>query len=133
MTPQEHVNEGNRHRLVGCLSAAIISYDNAIELKPDYANAYNNKGCVLQELERYKDAFNAYDKALHISPSIPYLLGNWWYCSMQIGYWQNIDDVMNQIKDDLVANRRVVAPFIALLMPLTPHQLRCCAEIYAKN
>ena len=33
---------------------ALASYDKAIALKPDYAEAYNNRGNALQELKRYR-------------------------------------------------------------------------------
>ena len=47
---------------------AIEHYDKAIEIKPDDAMAWHNKGVALGELGRYEDALKAYDKAIEIEP-----------------------------------------------------------------
>ena len=41
---------------------ALASYDKAIALKPDYAEAYNNRGNALKELKRPDDALASYDR-----------------------------------------------------------------------
>ena len=43
---------------------ALVSYDKAIALKPDYAEAYYNRGNTLNDLKRYKEALASYDKAV---------------------------------------------------------------------
>jgi hypothetical protein len=48
--------------------AALGSYDKAIELKPDYAMAYNNRGNVLRQLGRNDDALADYDRAIALKP-----------------------------------------------------------------
>jgi predicted O-linked N-acetylglucosamine transferase (SPINDLY family) len=45
---------------------AIASYDRAIEFKPDYADAYNNRGIVLKELMRLEEALASYDRAIEL-------------------------------------------------------------------
>ncbi len=40
----------------------------AIALKPDYAEAFNNRGIVLQDLKRLDDALASYDKAITLKP-----------------------------------------------------------------
>ena len=47
---------------------AIEDYDKAIPLKPDYTNAWNNKGLTLGKLIRYEEAIKCFDKAIEISP-----------------------------------------------------------------
>ncbi|MEL7038892.1 MAG: tetratricopeptide repeat protein [Cyanobacteria bacterium J06592_8] len=47
---------------------AIASYDKAVEIQPDYAQAWNNRGLELYYLERYTEAVQSYDKALEIQP-----------------------------------------------------------------
>jgi tetratricopeptide (TPR) repeat protein len=47
---------------------AIAAYDRAISLKPDYADAYNNKGVALDELNRNEEAIAAYDRAISLKP-----------------------------------------------------------------
>ncbi|MGR3294282.1 MAG: tetratricopeptide repeat protein, partial [Candidatus Scalindua sp.] len=50
------------------LEAAVKSYNRAIELKPDYAEAYNNLGTTLQSLDRLDEAITSYRKAITIKP-----------------------------------------------------------------
>ncbi|MGK7960935.1 tetratricopeptide repeat protein, partial [Crocosphaera sp.] len=48
--------------------AAIASYDKALEFKPDYDQAWNNRGNALYNLGRLEEAIASYDKALEIKP-----------------------------------------------------------------
>jgi hypothetical protein len=64
---------------VGRDEEALISYSKVIELKPDYAESYNNLGIVLKNLKRYDQAISNYKKAIKLRPSYPeahYNLGN---------------------------------------------------------
>ncbi len=45
---------------------ALKAYNRAVELKPEYAEAWLGKGNTLLELKRYQDALDAYDKAIQI-------------------------------------------------------------------
>ena len=40
----------------------------AIALKPDHADAYNNRGVALQDLKRPEEALASYDKAIALKP-----------------------------------------------------------------
>lgn len=48
---------------------ALASYNRAVELKPEYAEAWKGKGSTLLALKRYEEARNAYDKAIQIQPA----------------------------------------------------------------
>src|SRR5262249_29424109 len=47
---------------------ALASCDKAIALKPDYAEAYNNRGNALNELRRLEEALASYDRAIAFKP-----------------------------------------------------------------
>ena len=49
---------------------ALASYDKTIELKPDYADAYSNRGIALSNLKRYAEALESYDKAIKLKPDL---------------------------------------------------------------
>ena len=47
---------------------ALASYDRAIALKPDYAEAHNNRGNALRDLKRPEEALASYDRAIALKP-----------------------------------------------------------------
>ena len=47
---------------------ALAAYNRAVELRPEYAEAWNGKGDTLLALKRYEEARNAYDKAIQFQP-----------------------------------------------------------------
>ena len=47
---------------------SILAYDQAISLKPDYADAYYNRGVVKDELGQREDAIADYDEAIGLKP-----------------------------------------------------------------
>jgi len=59
-----------------CYEEAIKAYEEAIELDPDNALIWNNKGVTLQDLNRYEEALEAYDKAIELKPDFALAKGN---------------------------------------------------------
>ena len=55
---------------------ALASYDSAIALKPDYAEAYNKRAMALCELNRLEEALTSYDKAIALKPHLAYVYVN---------------------------------------------------------
>ena len=55
---------------------AIELYRKAIELKPDFSMAYNNLGCVLDEIGNRFDALENYKKAIELDPNDPAAYNN---------------------------------------------------------
>jgi predicted O-linked N-acetylglucosamine transferase (SPINDLY family) len=58
----------NRLKDDGRLGEALANYDRAIELKPDHAYAYCNRGVVLERLDRWDEARDSYERAIAIAP-----------------------------------------------------------------
>ena len=50
------------------MEAAIDAYDKAIQLKPDFAEAYNNRGNAKSSLGRHDEAIVDHDKAIQFKP-----------------------------------------------------------------
>ena len=48
---------------------AVYSFERAIEINPNYSDAWNNYGVALQRLNRIDEAISAYSKALEIDPN----------------------------------------------------------------
>jgi tetratricopeptide (TPR) repeat protein len=48
--------------------AALTAFDQAIALKPDYAEAHNGRGIVLAGLQRFEEAVAVFDRAIALKP-----------------------------------------------------------------
>ena len=69
-TKKEWVEEGTKYRDSKQFREAIAAYDNAIELDPQYAFAYYNRGNAYYMQEKYAEAIADYDRALALSPQL---------------------------------------------------------------
>jgi len=67
-TPLYHYNYGRVCAALGELQAAIDAYRRAIDLKPDYIEAYCSLGMVLESQRRFDQALNLFDNILLIRP-----------------------------------------------------------------
>ncbi len=54
--------------LLGNSKDSISAYDRAISLKPDYADAYYDRGVAKGELGHYEDAIANFDEAIRLKP-----------------------------------------------------------------
>ena len=54
---------------LGSHQKAITSYEKTIEIDPNYKDAHNNLGIILQELGKYQEALTSYEKAIEIDPN----------------------------------------------------------------
>ncbi|MEO1148025.1 MAG: tetratricopeptide repeat protein, partial [Cyanobacteria bacterium J06638_22] len=59
---------GNSLSALGQKEAAIASYNQALDIKPDYHHAWYNRGIALSALGQKEEAIASYDKALDIKP-----------------------------------------------------------------
>ena len=57
------------YKKLGQYQTAINDYTKAIQLDPDYANAYINRGSAYSSLSKNQDAINDYTKAIQIGGS----------------------------------------------------------------
>lgn len=69
MTADEHYLMGNAYSSFGQFENATSEYRQALVLKPDYTDAWNNLGIVLNRQELYEEALSAADNATRISPN----------------------------------------------------------------
>ncbi len=74
-TAEDFFSEGNQFYEQGHYEKAIESYDKAIEIKPDYFQAWGNRGIALGKLEKYEEAILSFDKVTEIKPDNSYA----WY------------------------------------------------------
>lgn len=65
----DYYDRGNAKQELKEYKAAIIDYDKAIELNPNFTEAYSKRGNVKSLLQEYKEAILDYDKAIELNPN----------------------------------------------------------------
>lgn len=63
-----YLTKGNALIFLGRKDEAIVAYEKALDIKPDYAEACYNKGVALGDLGRMDEAIVAFEKSLEIKP-----------------------------------------------------------------
>ena len=71
----------------------LTDYDKAIELNPDDAGTYGNRGNTDQVLGNYEDAIADYDKVIELRPNDPGAYNNRGNANAALGnYEASVDD-----------------------------------------
>lgn len=80
---------GMLYLLDGRKDSAMLSFQKALELRPDFVEAFNNAGILLAQNRQYKKAEEYFQKALALNPGLAEThnnLGNLYYL------WKRFDD-----------------------------------------
>jgi predicted O-linked N-acetylglucosamine transferase (SPINDLY family) len=126
-------NKGNVLYKLKRYDEAINHYDKALSLKPDYADTWSNKGNFLYELKRYDEAITHYDKALSLKSDIDWMCGDLLHTKMKICSWSGLAESLEDISKKVVANNKVVSPFVLLALNDDALLHKKSSEIYAQD
>ena len=87
-------NRGNAYKVLGNYRQAIEDYDRAIEIKPDYAEAYYNRGIAYAKSPRqYKLAIDDFNEAIRLKPDYTKAYNSRGNCYIKLGQPQlSIED-----------------------------------------
>lgn len=113
------------------LDEALASYDKALALKPNYADAYINRGNALKDLNRLDEALASYDKALALKPNHDFLLGTLLHTKMMVCDWSGLSERLRSYEENLRDFKKITTPFPVLALLDTPELHRQAAKIYA--
>ena len=81
------------------MAKKIEFYSNAIKLKSDYAEAYNNRGWAKDELGKYTEAIADYDQAIRLKPDFTAAYNNRGWAKDELGkYTEAIADYDKAIR-----------------------------------
>ena len=69
-------NRGEVYRAMGQGERAIQDFDEAIRLRPSYANAYVNRAAALDRQGKVDPAFKDLEYAAQLTPDSPYLFAS---------------------------------------------------------
>jgi len=115
------------------LNEAEAGYRQALQIKPDMAEAYNNLGIVLGKVNRHEEVVACFKKLLSIKPDQAFALGMYLHSKMHCCNWEGIDDTFHELRSGIDADKAVSTPFHILAIPSTPAQQKRCAEIYVRE
>lgn len=74
---KEHVDFGIAVAQRGLWREATFRWQQAVELDPTYAEAWNNLGIGYEQLGRFDDARKAYERALELDPTNTFIRNNY--------------------------------------------------------
>ncbi len=111
------------------LAAELIG--KAIDINPNSASAFYNRGTALKDLKRLDDALSSYDKAIALNPDYEFLQGTKLHTQMRICDWSNLQNQSNRLLSAIADELKVIPPFFLLgLMDRPDLQLKV-SKIFA--
>ena len=84
-TAEWHVEQGIKLHEQGDYAAAVIEYDEAIRIDPEYARAYYDRGTALIELGEYRLAIEDFSVTIRLDPEDAWAYGNRGDCYLELG------------------------------------------------
>jgi serine/threonine protein kinase len=67
-TKEQWLNEGNALHDSEHFEEALVAYERAVQLDPNFADAYDARGDAFSSLNRYQEAMDAFDQAIQLDP-----------------------------------------------------------------
>ena len=114
----------------GKLNEAVASYQKALSLKPDYANAHNNMGNALKDQGKLDDAIASYQKALSLNPDHADAFGQKINQEAQICNWTEVAREETPLKSWGIIGKSA-PPFAFLSFEDAPERHRLRSENFA--
>ena len=119
---------GNVLKLQGQVEPALAAYDQALAAAPGHVQAQYNRGCMLQLLKRHDEAVAAFDEALAGAPDHAQAFDARLTARLQGCDWRGYNGDLAAVRARIAAGRGEVAPFLSLVLPLSPAEQLACAK-----
>ena len=112
---------------------AMTDCNQAIQLNPNYAEAFNNRALTYSKLNRHEEAMIDYNRAFQLNPEIDYLLGLLLREKMKLCHWDDLDYLINKLKNGVENQQKCTSPFILGSLIDNPKLHKKNTEIYIKE
>ena len=95
---------------------ALVFFEVALGLKPDFTEALINQGQAFSQLELHEKSLNSYLKALEINPNSAFVIGKCLHHKMKIADWDNLSEGIEICKSLFYQGIPASVPFESLVM-----------------
>ncbi len=119
--------------MTGNVEAAVASYETALRLRPDYAEAYRNLASALRRLGRMEEGAAALAQAVSINPGYGEAAALLVHQLKDLCDWRMVDDLTKRLVQSVEEGSGAINPFVFLNLETTPSQQRQCAEQWARR
>ena len=124
-------NLGNLFLHLKKYEKAKESYNAAIKLNQNFAEAYSNRGELLQlYFNDFEAALQDYDKAINIDKDLNYLRGKRLHAKMALHDWGDYNDEIKIIKKDIKNKKKTIYPFAHMSLIDDPEQQKIITELF---
>jgi len=97
-------------------AGALIFFEVAIGLQPDFTEALINQGQAYSQLEQFEKSINSFLKALEIKPDAPFVIGKCLHHKMKICDWDNLTEGIAICESLIYEGIPAVVPFESLVL-----------------
>ena len=115
------------------LDSAIKNYKKAIELKPDFAEAYFDLGSIFSEVNKNDAAVEYYQKAIDLKKEFGAKLGILIHTQLKLCDWSTINKDLKDIEDKILSFEKLSSPFFLLSIKDSLKLQKINAEKWFKN
>ena len=115
------------------LDSAIKNYKKAIELKPDFAEAYFDLGSIFSEVNKNDAAIEYYQKAIDLKKEFGAKLGILIHTKLKLCDWSTINKDLKDIDDKILSFEKLSSPFFLLSIKDSLKLQKINAEKWFKN
>ena len=102
-------------------------------LRPDFAEALNNRSNALRELNRFEEALASYDRALAVTADHAHAFSGAADCVMRLCDWDRRTRFATDLYAHVSGKKSIVSPFVLLGYSGDPALQLQCARNYIEN
>ena len=97
-------------------AGALVFFEVAIGLQPDFTEALINQGQAYGQLEQFEKSINSFLKALEINPDAPFVIGKCLHHKMKICDWDNLSEGISICESLFYKGIPAAVPFESLIL-----------------
>tara|TARA_B100000131_G_C18118607_1_gene612069 strand:- start:1512 stop:3581 length:2070 start_codon:yes stop_codon:yes gene_type:complete len=130
---EAYFNKGNAFQELNLHEQAIKNYNEAIKIKSNYAEAYYSKGNSLREMNLLEEAIVEYKNAFKFNSQLKNLLGSLIFTKHNLCNWENYNQEINLLKNEILKKKEVSRPFTVLSIFDSLSLQNLSAQIHVNN